>query len=247
MPINQVVPHLERLRRHHEAASRTYDHVSFLDLSHALRIWVDLKQALPNAFPSFSTTLSFKTASPPKKILKHVRGCQYVFSYMPGSVITHASNGALVGIPPIGEKYSAGIRVRGLGTDSVEMGRFCVIAKTLDEPMIKALEGEIVTRCNYIQWLSSDAVRMCYVNSSNQMTPLSLSREILIKRVANTLDGSHPSLAAGVGCDNKFDEPIHHLLKFQWGGLPLPYLVLLKIAQDILEVAPRLIFGEKHA
>lgn len=247
MPINQVAPHLERLRRHHESASRTYDHVSFLDLSHALRIWVDLKQALPKAFPKFATTLSFKTASPPKKILNHVRGCQYVFSYMPGSVITHACHGELLGVPPIGEKYSAGIRVRGLGTDSVEMGRFCVVAKLLDEPMRKVLEGETVTRCNYVQWLSSDAVRMCYLNSLNQMTALSLSREILIKRVANTLDGSHPSLATAGETDNKFDGPIHHLLKFQWGGVPLPYLVLLKIAQDILEVAPRLIFGDENA
>lgn len=247
MSINQVTPQLERLRRHHESACRTYDHISLLDLSHALRIWVDMKHALPKAFPRFATTLSFKTASPPRKILNHVRGAPYIFSYMPGSVATHASNGNLISAPAIGEKYFAGVRVRGVGTDTVEMGRFCIAAKDLEDPMIKVLNNEIVTRCNYVQWLSSDAVRMCYINSSNQIVQLSLSREMIVKRVANTLDGSHPSLAAETDSDNKFDEPIHHLLNFKWGGLPLPYFILLKIAQDILEVAPKLLYGAHHA
>ena len=60
------------------------------------------------------------------------------------------------------------------------------------------------------------------------------------KRVANTLDGSHPSAGGGGDTDNVFDAPVQHLLKYQMGGLPLPYFILLKIAQDILDVSPKI-------
>lgn len=237
MPINQILPQLERLRRHYEAASKTYDYVSLLDLSHSLRIWVDLKQILPNIVPSFESTLSFKTASPPKKILNHIRGCQYVLAYMPGFVVTSANKGNIFSVPRIGCEMYCGVRVRNVGTHKAEMAHFYVVAKDLNASMIKVLSNETVTRCNYVQWLASDAVRMCYINSSQKMTPVALSREILIKRVANTLNGSHPKLSVTSDSDNKFDEPIHYLLQFEWGGLPLPYFILLKIAQDILHVA----------
>ena len=66
---------------------------------------------------------------------------------------------------------------------------------------------------------------------------------MFIKRMANTFDGSHPSIAKDEdNYNNKFDEPIRSLLHLHlMGGLPLPYFILLKIAQDILEIAPHLL------
>lgn len=240
MQIDQIKLQLERLRRHHEVASNTYDHVSLLDLSHALRIWTELKNELPKLLPGFSTTLSFKTASPSKKALKQVRGYQHVFSYMAGQVVTHAHKGNLTSGPDYGDSFSFACRVYALNEfRTLKLSNFCAFAQCADERMVEYLKNESVTRCGYVQWLGSDIVRMCYKNSANQLVTLSLSREILIKRVANTLDGSHPSSVATAENKNKFDEPIHYLLQFSCGGLPLPYLILLKIAQDILEIVPK--------
>lgn len=221
--------------------------MSLLDLSHALRIWAELKFELPKALPGFSTTLSFKTASPSKKALKQVRGFQHVFSYMAGQVITHAHQGDLASGPDYGEKFSFALRVFALNEfKTLKLSNFCAFAKFADERMAGYLKNESVTRCNFAQWLSSDIVRMCYKNSDNQLVTLSLSREIVIKRVANTLDGSHPSSVAASESHNKFDEPIHYLLQFSCGGLPLPYFILLKIAQDILEVVPKYLPDAAH-
>jgi hypothetical protein len=50
-----------------------------------------------------------------------------------------------------------------------------------------------------------------------------------------------PSAAGGGEADNAFDAPVHYLLKYKVGGLPLPYFVLLKIAQDILAIGGKTI------
>lgn len=237
-----VALHLERLRRHYEAAVRTYDHVSLLDLSHSLRIWVELKQELPKLVPAFGTTISFKTAIPAKKVLKASKGVRFVFSYMPGGVITYCSNGHLASGPEMEDgagDFSVGIAVR-MEEDHMWLNKFCIVGRSFDQPLIKALENESIARCNFAQWLASEAVRVSFPNEDGILTTTAISREMMVKRVANTLDGSHASLAA-YESDNRFDPAVHHLLQYQVGGLPLPYFVLLKIAQDILSIAPKLL------
>jgi hypothetical protein len=237
--MHTVLMHLERLRRHYELAVRTYDQVSFLDLSHSLRIWTELKQPLVKISPKFSTALSFKTAIPAKKVIKAARGVPFVFSYMPGGVITYANNGHIMSIPEKDGEYKGGVAVRVSESGSMELAKYSLIAKDIDSSLSKALKAETVTRCNYIQWLGSEAVRVCYRDTDGDLKTVCINREMIIKRVSNTLDGSHPSVAGGGDVDNTFDVPVQHLLQYQVGGLPLPYFILLKIAQDILEVAPK--------
>lgn len=241
--MNTVLLHLERLRRHYEVAVRTYDHVSLLDLSHSLRVWTELKQPLTAIAPKFSTAISFKTAIPAKKVFKAARGHRYVFSYMPGGVITYASNGHLASGPGMGPgdgDFTIGVAVK-VSPLFIELGKYCVVSTSFDQPLIKALDAESTTRCTYTQWLGAEAVRVSYVNQQESLEVVAISREMIVKRVANTLDGSHPSAAGGGDTDNVFDAPVHHLLQYQMGGLPLPYFILLKIAQDVLEVAPKLL------
>ena len=242
MPMKTVLLQLERLRRHYDVAVRSYDQVAFLDLSHTLRVWVELKQPLINMAPAFGTTISFKTGIPAKKVLKAARGHTYVFCYMPGGVITYASNGHLVSAPemePDAGAFSTGIAIK-IMPDHVWLGKFSIVATSFDEPLIKAMDAESQTRCNYQQWLGAEAVRLCWNDSNGALRTTSISREMIVKRVANTLDGSHPSAAAS-DTDNTFDAPVHHLLKYIVGGLPLPYFILLKVAQDILANAPKLL------
>lgn len=237
-----VLLHLERLRRHYEAAVKTYDEVSLLDLSHTLRLWTELKKPLENLAPGFSNSRMFRTAIPAKRVLEAARGHRFVFSYMPGGVKTYASKGHLVSGPEMGPQdgdFTTGVAVK-VTPPLIELAKYCLIAKAFDQPLIKALDAESVTRCGYTKWLGSEAVRVSYVNANNDLEVVSISREMIVKRVANTLDDSHASAAGEENTDNAFDAPVHHLLQYQMGGLPLPYFILLKIAQDILEVAPKI-------
>lgn len=242
-----ILLHLERLRRHYEAAVRTYDHVSLLDLSHSLRIWTELKQPLAEIAPKFSTSISFKTAIPAKKVFKAARGHRFVFSYMPGGVITYASRGQLASGPEMESgagNFTAGITVK-VSPDFIELGKYCVISASFEQPLIKALDAESVKRCNYMQWLGAEAVRVSYVNPQGKLEVVAIPREMIIKRVANTLDGSHPSIVGESEGNNQFDAPVQHLLQYRMGGLSLPYFILLKIAQDILKVTPKLLEIDK--
>lgn len=237
-----VALQLERLRRHYEIAVRTYDHVALLDLSHSLRIWVELKQELPKVAPAFGSTIAFKTAIPAKKMLKAAKGYWHIFCYMPGGVITYCAKGDLISGPDLtdnGGEMSAGISIKKTD-DEMWLGKVCVVGKSFDQPLIKALGAESVTRCNYVHWLGSEVVRVGYPRPDGSLSYAAISREMLIKRVANTLDASHPSLAAKE-TDNAFDPAINYLLQYKVGGVPLPYFVLLKVAQDIVALAPKLL------
>jgi hypothetical protein len=240
--VKTVLLHLERLRRHYDVAVKSYDQVAFLDLSHTLRIWVELKKPLVKLAPAFGSTISFKTGLPAKKVLKAARGHAHAFCYMPGGVITYASNGHLVSAPEMESEageFSTGIAVKFM-PDHTWLGKFCIVAASFDQPLIKAMGAEIQTRCNYQQWLGAEAVRVSLRTPDGTLKATSISREMIVKRVANTMDGSHPSASVS-DADNTFDAPLHHLLKYIVGGIPLPYFILLKIAQDILENAPKLL------
>lgn len=236
-----VLGHLERLRRHYSHSVRTYDDISLVDLSHVLRIWTELKVPLRKLAPKFATTFAFKTAIPPKKLLRAARGNQFIFACMPGMVITYASKELVSGPPPAPWHQSVVIKRNEDG--STELDNFYFVGAVLEEPIRGLGKTADQTRCNYENWLSSEAVRVCYPDDAGRLKVMMISREKIIKRVANTLDGSHPS-AAAVSSDveeKDIDSAIRFLLQFGMGGLPLPYFILLKIAQDILSVAPKLL------
>ncbi len=236
------VIHLERLRRHFEAARRSYDAVTLLDLSHSLRIWADLKETLPAAFPRFQSTIAFRTAIPARKVLRAARGHEYVFSYLPGGTTTYASNGHLASGPGMekGRSFTVGVLVRPQ-RDSIELKNFSVVFAPLEQSLIRALRAEQVKRCNYVHWMGAEAVRLNFPDADGNLKLTTLSREKVIRRVANTLDGSHPSRPSSEVPENEFDAAVRRLLQFRVGGLPLPYFVLLKCAQDIVQAAPKLL------
>jgi len=52
--------------------------------------------------------------------------------------------------------------------------------------------------------------------------------------MANDKDGSHPSLAKQEGDSNFYDVHIDYLMQYRFGGLPLPYFILLHAGRTIL-------------
>lgn len=243
--MRSILLQLERLRRHYEIAFRTYDQISLLDLSHSLRIWADLKPTLRHTVPAFEATTAFKSAIPAKKVVKLARQHRHIFAYMPGGVVTHASNGHLVsGLDTEGPQgqFSMGCSAKVNTDGSMELKNFSWVALVPEQPAIQALEAADVSRGNFSQWMGAEVARVGYLDSAGTLVRASISREQMIRRVANTLDGSHPSTGQQSGnLENSLDAPIQELLKFKMGGLPVPYFILLKVAQDLLEIAPKLI------
>ncbi len=247
--MEKVLIQLKRLKRHYEHSVRTYDDASLLDLAHILRIWTELKTALPEQYPNFKTKKPFKTGAPIRKVLKQAVNQQYVFSYLPGNgVVTYASNGQLAGGPDInnGSDFSMAVRVKHSG-EAIWLSQYCYISKSLEQPYIKALENEKVVRCNFVDWMGAETVRVQFINSEKKLERRSISREMLVKRVANILDASHTSLSTSDGSENMFDDAVWWLMKFNCGGLPLPYFLLLKIAQDIIDNSSKLLGIPEHA
>lgn len=238
--MEKVDIHLKRLRRHYDHSVNTYDDASLLDLSHVLRIWAELKTPLQEVNDKFRTSLSFRSESPVRKLLRTLNQHEYVFSYFPGGVVTNAHKGKVLSVPKRFYEGAAGSKIKKDFNPGTFL-YFYFTAPQLDQEYWKLIENTKTTRCNYANWLGAEAVRLCYKNKADQLENVHISREVIIKRLANTMDGSHPSLGKDENDESKFDEPIKFLREFECGGLPLPYFILLKIAQDILRNVPILL------
>jgi hypothetical protein len=241
---------LTRLTRHYQHARDTYDPVSLLDLAHALRVWAEMAPDLAKSHPAFDTTIRFKTALPAKKVLKASVGVPFIFAYLGGMTFSRAGRGRITAQPPIpdGQDYALGCSIKvDRGTDGLpdgmHIGHYAYVERSLGQPIIKAMGSETITRVNFSHWLAGEAVKIRRRDEKGILLPsLGISRHMMIKRVSNTMGASHPESDAGkTQYSNSFDAPIEALMAHKVADLPLPYFILLKCAQDILEIAPDLL------
>jgi hypothetical protein len=102
-------------------------------------------------------------------------------------------------------------------------------------------QGEI-SKGNYAEWLGSEVIRLSYLEADGKCIQMGISRENLIRRMANTFNASHPrDPDTSENVDHVLDPAIQFMMKYTVAGLPVPYFVLLKAAQDIISVAPKFI------
>ncbi|MEH2259687.1 hypothetical protein [Nostoc sp.] len=211
MDIEQVRLQYQRLDRHYQGAL-TKDSISFLDFSHTLRVWVDMKSLIDTLAQSQGIELELNNVVRKKEAQKILKGSKYV--YLPlGS-----------GVP------SRGVEVRGVR----------IINRALNPEEIKKLyEAGLPevqkAKLTFSQWLASGIYD---VPSENEKHPkFTISREILIKRVANILGASHPhGTDNSDATENRFDPyviDLHQLILAD--GYPATYYQLLEIGKDILQ------------
>lgn len=240
----KVLFQLERLRRNYQTCIQTYDTIALWELSHTLRMWSDLKSTLPKIAPAFGTTRAFKSSKPSKKLMSAVKGRKFVIAYMPGGVTTHAHRGELISSPNIEPHipFTLGWINEFNFDGSVTISSYWYAESALDDSQFESLKRQDVEKYNYASWMGAEAVRLWFPDAAGESRTLMISREVLINRIANTLDGSHPSIVPDPrNGKDKSDPAITHLLEYKLGGLPLPYFILLKIAQDILDNAGKLL------
>ena len=237
--MNTLLLHAERLRRHHQSALRTYDPVGLVELSHSLRIWADLKLAIDTVAPDLAKSTAFRSSSPSRVVARAAaKQTEFVLAYFPGKVLTSAVDGVAISLPNRGsEQLKAESSARWNFADTgVEVARYCYFAPGLAGIPQAQLDQQSVSRLTFSQWLGAEVVRIGYSDSDGVSHRSTLTRENLIRRLANSHDGSHPSLAMSGATENRLDAPVDALFRHSCCMLPLPYFILLKIAQDLLGV-----------
>src|SRR5207253_5434054 len=104
------------------------------------------------------------------------------------------------------------------------------------------IDGFVLKKLAFSQWIDAESVIIAKKNSGNILERISIPKEILIRRVANILGGSHPEgMESNLNKNDsavsiKFDPAVKYLMEYEVIGRQLPYFILLKIARDILDV-----------
>jgi len=260
-PMKNILLQFERLRRHYEQVVRTYDEVSLLDLTHSLRNWTELAGTLQELAPVFSDAMAFRTSSPTKRASRSIKGYRYVLAYMPGGALTYANINNIFSSPELGEMgfmENGGVKASSSPTvkepylisitlkathETLELSRLCLVVGDANENMRRLLTGQDIQRRKFKQWLESECVKLSYINADNKLEFFTISLKTLIRRVSNNLTGaSHPLInSENFDQENRFDAPIKYLFEYKVGGLPLPYFIILKAAQDIIGIFPKYI------
>jgi hypothetical protein len=235
---------LERLRRHHHVAIRSYDEVSLVELSHVLRVWADLRTQLPTISPRFSSSIAFTTAIPAKKLSRLGSDRRSVFCYVPDGVTistTSAGNSQL--FATLGDEednvqvYLAAAVKRT--ASSITLKNYVYLSPAPEQEIAELARSAQVKRCSFAQWLGSEIVRGTY-RRETAISPFSFSRDLLIRRLANEYEASHPlDLERLSRSPDDHSRALAHLMQHRILGLPLPYYMALSVAERLLENASK--------
>jgi len=200
-----------RLRRHFDAALKESDPISFLDLSHSLRIWVDMKSEIDSILKNNYPAIRFKNPTKSKIVDKILKGSKYKF------------------LPLASGVNSPGVQVKGL----FMVNR--VLTPDERKKLYEAGPPELkTTNISFSEWLGSGIYKVS--DADNDGNELQISRAMLIKRAANFLGASHPKgTDDGLAGENRFDKFIADLHNTSLAGdFPATYYQLIEIAKDIL-------------
>jgi hypothetical protein len=257
---------LIRLKRDYVICYQGYDRAALKSLAHSLRLWVDmhahvesyLAEHLPSAkFNSYSVTPLFNRTFRdreymlmcfPKRVALRVRRPtpEEVAAGVPSHVtISNISvpTPAMILAPGQEINFECGFDYQNVkGQEECTIGRFIVVSDRLAQRPSASQDRYIIDeqafdykRVKFSGWMSGLAARLMMPdNETGTLCRYDISREELIKRIANVLGGSHPQ--GGHVITNDKDFIVSQLMLYKAMHLPAPYMVLMKIAQDILDV-----------
>jgi len=231
--------HLDRVHKHFTNCINNPDKIALLDLSHSLRIWTDLKDKIDyKKYPKTNSPI-FTAVSPNKTLCGIAKKCFSVIAYFPKGAYTFVNNGKKIintGKLIPGKPFMIAARANTISGKELVIHDFLFIEKLItdDERKDINIKKVITSKQNFKNWMGSEIVRI-YNYKENAI--LTISREKMITRLANSFDASHPK-------DQNdelqlVDEIITKLFDFSVGELPLPYYILLSISKDLLIYIPK--------
>jgi len=244
MDKKSLILQLERLYRHYLVSIKTYDRISLLDLSHSLRIWTEYKDTVNIENFKNANNALFRYSSPPKQLKRASNNSNYFWFGIPGGAGTYAHKGNLMFSPEAG-KTTMGVNAMNDTEGRLWISQGHWFSTNIEEHYItsKTLAKEQIQKAKYSYWLGTESIRLSFFNET---ILTSISKEVLIKRVANTLDGSHPARNNTDDNNNRYDRYVKKLMDFTCGGLPIPYFLLIGMAKEILAKMPKILETEEY-
>lgn len=237
--LKNIKQNLERLRRQYQINVENYDEPGMLDLSHVLRIWVDMQEDVQTYLNEINPSARFQTYNFTKDFKKLIWGKEYVISGIPGGVISNAGrigdDFQLFGIKndDINRPLLTSWKNQFLENSEINMGDIYFIYHYFAEDEVNIIcKGIFYKKVKFSEWMKAEAIKVSYPDEG-KLEVRSISREMFIKRVANILGGSHPE--GNYETDKYFDTAVRYLMNYYIAGLPVPFFILLKIAKDILD------------
>jgi len=182
----------------------------------------------------FGSQTAFKSSSPNRNLIRQIGDAEFLLTYLPDGAITYAHKNQIASSKrTIGNGY-VGATVRKNQDGSLEIRSFQFIALALSSENQKFVDKPRTSRGNFAQWLGAEVARYRLEDPGGNRIESCISREKLIRGVANSMGASHPSPSSTQDSENKFDRHLELLSEFNIGALPLPYFVLLHAARTII-------------
>lgn len=207
--IEQIRLQFFRLERHYNTTLSTKDPISFLDLAHCLRIWVDMKASIDLLLKQLDHQVEFRNTILNRKLKQILKGTS--FKHIPLSIGVDSPNVIVKGL----------IMVEGNLNEEQKNTVYAMGPPTAQK-----------TRLTFSEWLGAEIIE----SKTSTGKRLGISRSILIKRVANILGASHPQGSSqDHDEENRFDPYVRELHQHNVAnGFPLTYYQLLEIAGEII-------------
>lgn len=202
----------ERLKRHYKLAKNEKDPIAFLDLAHTLRIWTELKREVDKIAQKENLKLDLPNKINNKKLKGILKGSTFFD----------------VPLASVESGFTPEIQVKGIQ----------IVNRALSSEEIKKMYemGPPEVQTGYLtfsEWLGAEVISTINPKDNGY---IGISREIIIKRVANLLGASHPEgMDQGNEYENQFDPYIKELNKIEVAnGYPLTHYQLIEIAEVII-------------
>jgi hypothetical protein len=199
------------LECHTQATAADKDEISFLDMTHCLRIFVDMKVAIDEYLQENEIQLVWPNPVWTRSLKKIYGGSWYLHVPLATGVET------------------GGVQVKGLtASDKV------LTPEEVQQSFRAGPPQNAPTDLNFSQWLGSEIVKVTQ-DEGGENPVVGISREMLIKCVDNFLGASHPEGSEqSSDRENSFDPYVRQLDEYKVAGIPLTYYQLLEIAQTIV-------------
>lgn len=254
---------LIRLKREYMLCYEGYDRAALKSLAHTLRYWVDMRTDVDRYLTEHNPLAKFTTYSTTILFNRTFRGKEYIAACFPRRVVLraqrHSAEDVANGMPsdvtvsnlampmPVVEegesvalKYS--FDYKALGLEECSIGQFILVVDKSVQNLAADRDIYIINnqafdvkKVKFGSWLDGLGARVTFpLGSTSPFRLCDISREDMIKRVANVLGGSHPRGGRVILHDK--DAAVNQLMKYRLLHIPVPYMVLMKVAHDILQV-----------
>lgn len=258
MTIDQVKENIDdgliRLQRQYMICSEGYDRPAFKDLAHNLRIWMDMRKEVDFYLRVNRPSTKFMNFALTPRLNRDFPNHRYLIVAFPRGVFV-SGNDIVPGYSERGYEPGTGIYIGNIGTvlrgawdymrDDQPNGpsrhRITHMAVVFQNPIddliapdLESINSKYLSfgKVSFGAWLDSAALVLRAFDATQKLVRVDISRENLVRRAANILGASHPFGGHELADEN--NSKVKELMESRIFNIPLPYIILLKMAQDIL-------------